>query len=39
MRRIEAAEGQESVWHYPRPPRLEPWPSASLKGAPGTWDW
>ena len=24
MQRIEPAEGQESVWDYPRPPRLEP---------------
>jgi uncharacterized protein (DUF427 family) len=24
MRRIEPAPGQESVWDYPRPPRLEP---------------
>lgn len=23
-RRIEPAEGQESVWDYPRPPRVEP---------------
>ena len=23
-RRIEPAQGQESVWDYPRPPRLEP---------------
>ena len=24
MRRIQPAPGQESVWDYPRPPRLEP---------------
>jgi uncharacterized protein (DUF427 family) len=24
MKRIEPKEGQESVWDYPRPPRLEP---------------
>ena len=24
MQRIEPAEGQESVWDYPRPPRVEP---------------
>ena len=24
MKRIEPLEGQESVWDYPRPPRLEP---------------
>ena len=24
MQRIEPANGQESVWDYPRPPRLEP---------------
>lgn len=24
MQRIEPGEGQESVWDYPRPPRLEP---------------
>ncbi len=26
MRRIEPGPGQESVWDYPRPPRLEPVP-------------
>ena len=26
MKRIEPAPGQESVWDYPRPPRLEPTP-------------
>jgi uncharacterized protein (DUF427 family) len=26
MQRIEPGEGQESVWDYPRPPRLEPVP-------------
>lgn len=26
MQRIEPQEGQESVWDYPRPPRLEPAP-------------
>lgn len=26
MKRIEPGQGQESVWDYPRPPRLEPTP-------------
>jgi uncharacterized protein (DUF427 family) len=26
-RRVEPASGQESVWDYPRPPRLEPVPA------------
>jgi hypothetical protein len=32
---IEPGQGQESVWDYPRPPRLED----AFKGAPGTWGW
>lgn len=31
MKRIEPKAGQESVWDYPRPPRLEACPSTAIK--------
>jgi hypothetical protein len=34
-KRIELGQRQESVWDYPRPPRLED----AFKGAPGTPGW
>jgi hypothetical protein len=50
-RRIEPGHGQESVWDYPRPPRVEAqegdfyggWITSHIvgpfKGGPGTWGW
>lgn len=44
-------KGKESVWDYPRPPRVESYPGlveirhyghnleSPFKGGPGTWGW